>query len=139
MMGAFMKRMCCPAEPRRSESTGAGAACAPAGARREGARPEAAVAPARLEDLIPIAVVLAAGCETCAERMVRHAVEAGSERRHILRTIAIAADLRERESFRANVAPEVVERMAGPIARARATLDELTGTEARAGTQGSCG
>jgi hypothetical protein len=49
-------------------------------------------------------------------------------------TIAIVADLRERECFRTNIAPEVVERMKGPLARARKTLDELAGTGAAAGT-----
>jgi alkylhydroperoxidase/carboxymuconolactone decarboxylase family protein YurZ len=89
----------------------------------------------KLEDLIPIAVVIAAGCEGCAERMVRRAVEAGSAERHVRRTIAIVADLRERECFRANIAPEVVERMNAPVAKARKTLDELAGRGTSPGAQ----
>jgi alkylhydroperoxidase/carboxymuconolactone decarboxylase family protein YurZ len=95
-------------------------------------------APPKLEDLIPIAVVIAAGCEGCAERMVRRAVESGSATRHVLRAIAIVADLRERECFRSSIAPEVVERMKEPLARARKTLDELAGTGAAAGAARSC-
>jgi hypothetical protein len=96
------------------------------------ARPQDGTDREKLEDLIPIAVVIAGGCESCAEGMVRRAVEAGSAPRHILRTIAIVADLHERECFRKNIAPEVVERMKGPLARARKILDELAGKGAGA-------
>ena len=81
----------------------------------------------------PQVAVHVAELDGCADRMVRRAVEAGSAGRHVLRTIAIVADLRERECFRTNIAPEVVERMKGPLARARKTLDELAGTGAAAG------
>jgi hypothetical protein len=130
MMLEAMKNRCCPTAAPRSETTG-GEACCPTGeAPHTRARPQDGGDRPKLEDLIPIAVVIAAGCEGCAERMVRRAVEAGSAGRHVLRTIAIVADLRERECFRTNIAPEVVERMKGPLARARKTLDELAGTGA---------
>jgi hypothetical protein len=122
-----LKSRCCPTDVPRSETKRAEACRATAEAPHAGGRPQNADDDPKLEDLIPIAVVIAAGCEGCAERMVRRAVEAGSARRHILRTIAIVADLRERECFQANVAPEVVERMKAPLARARKTLDELAG------------
>ncbi len=131
-----MKNRCCPTDASRGEPTGAGACCPTAAAPHARARPQEGGDP-KLEDLIPIAVVIAAGCEGCAERMVRRAVEAGSAGRHVLRTIAIVADLRERECFRTNIAPEVVERMKGPLARARKTLDELAGTGAAAGAPSS--
>ena len=134
MMSEAFKRWCSPPDASRSEAKGAGACCA-AAEPQEQARPQDGDAPAKdvppkLEDLIPIAVVITAGCEGCAERNVRRAIEAGSVPRHVLRTIAIVADLRERECFRANIAPEVVERMKGPLERARKTLDELTATHA---------
>lgn len=141
MMDAFKKR-CCP-----TDAPGA-TCCSTGGPAREAAaaeprptttspppaqaRPEEAGAREKLEDLVPIAVVITAGCESCAEGMVRRAVEAGSAPRHILRTIAIVADLHERECFRKSIAPEVVERMKGPLARARRVLDELTGKGAGA-------
>jgi len=130
---AFRNR-CCPTDAPRTETTGAEACCATVESPHTRVRSQKGGDDPKLEDLIPIAVVIAAGCEPCAERMVRRAVEAGSARRHVLRTIAIVADLRERECFRTNIAPEVVERMKGPLARARKTLDELAGTGAAAGT-----
>jgi hypothetical protein len=132
MMFEAMKDACCSTDARRGEKRGE--ACCPTAESppaRERAHDQGEAA--KLEDLVPIAVVIAAGCEGCAERMVRRAVEAGSAHRHVRRTIAIVADLRERECFRANIAPEVVERMKGPLEKARATLDELAGTGARPG------
>jgi alkylhydroperoxidase/carboxymuconolactone decarboxylase family protein YurZ len=129
---AFKKR-CCPTDALDGRCCGT-AAPAHEGTAAETpltteaphprARTEEDGARERLEDLIPIAVVITAGCESCAESMVRRAVEAGSAPRHVLRTLAIVADLSERECFRKNIAPEVVARMKGPLARARKTLDE---------------
>jgi hypothetical protein len=129
-----MKKRCCPTDAPSSETTRA-AACCPTGESLHSRESQQQDRPDRpkLEDLIPIAVVIAAGCEGCSDRMVRRAVEAGSAGRHILRTIAIVANLREGECFRTNIAPEVVERMKGPLARARKALDELAGTGAAAG------
>jgi len=146
MTSDAFKYWCCPTHAPRNETTGAEARCEPVESPHTRVRPQNGGDHPKLEDLIPIAVVIAAGCETCAERMVRRAVEAGSAGRHVLRTIAIVADLRERECFRTNIAPEVVERMKGPLARARKTLDELAGTPAGAGdgptedvATGACG
>ncbi|BDG02377.1 hypothetical protein [Anaeromyxobacter oryzae] len=127
-----LETRCCPTDSSRSDTTGAGARCATVESPHRRAQPQKDVDRPKLEDLIPIAVVIAAGCEPCAERMVRRAVEAGSAGRHVLRTIAIVADLRERECFQTKIAPEVLERMSGPLARARQTLDELGGTDASA-------
>lgn len=126
MMSEAFKRWCRPPDAPRSETTGAEACCAPGQSPQTRVQPRDGDDAPKLEDLIPIAVVIAAGCEGCAERMVRRAVEAGSVPRHVLRTIAIVADLSERECFRTNIPTEVVERMKEPLARARKTLDELT-------------
>jgi alkylhydroperoxidase/carboxymuconolactone decarboxylase family protein YurZ len=132
------KRWCCPTDAPRSETTQTEALGETVESPHTRVRPENGADHPKLEDLIPIAVVIAAGCEPCAERMVRRAVEAGSLPRHVLRTIAIVADLRERECFRTKIAPEVVERMSGPLARARKTLEELAGTGVAAGPRHSC-
>jgi hypothetical protein len=128
-----LKNRCCPTDVPSSEKTRPEACCSTDESGHTRVPPQDRGEHPKLEDLIPIAVVIAAGCEGCAERMVRRAVEAGSAGRHVLRTIAIVADLRERECFRTNIAPEVVERMKGPLARARKTLDELAATGAAAG------
>jgi hypothetical protein len=141
LMDAFKKKccstdnldgQCCGTGAPAREAAGAEARPTTAGSPAPGARPEEGSAREKLEDLIPIAVVIAAGCESCAEGMVRRAVEAGTAPRHILRTIAIVADLHESECFRKSIAPEVVERMKGPLARARKILDELAGKGAGA-------
>lgn len=81
----------------------------------------------RLADLVPLAVVIAGGCEPCAERMVRRAVENGTPGHLIARTLAIVADLGSRECFAGAVGPEVVARMERPLATARRALKELAG------------
>lgn len=85
--------------------------------------PARAPATPRLQDLIPIAVVIAAGCEGCAERMVSAALARGAARPHIERTLEIVAHLRSRDCFAQAVGPEVVARMAGPLAAGRKALD----------------
>lgn len=69
----------------------------------------------RLEDLIPIAVVIAAGCETCAQRMIQRALQQGSTKPLIKRTLGIVAHLRTLDCFAQAVGPEVVARMKGPL------------------------
>jgi alkylhydroperoxidase/carboxymuconolactone decarboxylase family protein YurZ len=76
----------------------------------------------RLEDLIPIAVVVAAGCESCAERMVRRAQEQGSPKSLIERTLGIVAHLRSLECLAQAVGPEVIARMEKPLEAGRKTL-----------------
>src|SRR5215208_3804341 len=99
MMFAALKNRCCPTDAPRTETAGAEPCCPPVESPHTRVRPQDGADHPKLEDLIPIAVVVAAGCEACAERMVRRAVEAGSAPRHVLRTIAIVADLRDRECF----------------------------------------
>ena len=79
------------------------------------------VAP-RLEDLIPIAVVIAAGCESCAERMVTRALQSGSSRRQIERTLRIVAHLRSADCFLQAVGVEVAGRMDAPLAAGAGAL-----------------
>lgn len=76
----------------------------------------------RLEDLIPIAVVIAAGCESCAERMVRRALEQGSPKSLIERTLGIVAHLRSLDCLAQAVGPEVIARMEKPLQAGRRTL-----------------
>jgi hypothetical protein len=89
----------------------------------------------RLADLVPLAVVIAGGCEPCAESMVRRAVENGTADHLVARTLAIVADLRLRECFAGAVGPEVVARMERPLAAARRALQELAGP---CGSSGCC-
>jgi hypothetical protein len=78
----------------------------------------------RLEDLIPIAVVIAGGCEPCAERMVLRALRQGSPRRQIERTLGIVAHLRSQGCFAQAVDAEVIARMEKPLQAGRKALRE---------------
>lgn len=88
----------------------------------------------RLEDLIPIAVVIAAGCETCADRMVRRAVQNGSAKALIERTLGIVAHLRSTDCLAQAVGQEVTARMEKPLEAGRKALRALE----RQAEQGSC-
>ena len=75
-----------------------------------------------LEALIPIAIVIAAGCESCAESMVERALGEGTPAPLIRRTLATVAYLRSRECFAQAVGLEVVARMEKPLAAGTRTL-----------------
>jgi hypothetical protein len=77
-----------------------------------------------LQDLIPIAVVIAAGCEPCAEKMVCRALKEGSSQRQVLKAIAIVESVLSLECFQAAISQDVRERMVKPLARARLTAEE---------------
>jgi hypothetical protein len=91
----------------------------------------------KLEDLIPIAVVIAAGCDLAPSGWCDAPWRQGACRgtssgpSRSWRTCASGC-------FRTKIAPEVVERMSGPLARARKTLEELAGTGVAAGPRHSC-
>jgi AhpD family alkylhydroperoxidase len=76
----------------------------------------------KLQDLIPIAVVIAAGCQSCAEKMVNRALEMGSSREHIQKTIQIVAHLQKLDCLVEAIGPEGIARMEKPLAAANATL-----------------
>jgi AhpD family alkylhydroperoxidase len=78
----------------------------------------------RLEDLIPIAVVIGAGCETCAESTVKRALRNGAPRSQIERTLRIVAHLRSADCFQQAVGVEVTGRMEGPLAAGANALRE---------------
>jgi len=90
----------------------------------------------RLADLIPLAAVIAGGCEPCAEKMVRRAVENGTPRRLISRTLRILTDLRSRGCFADAAGAEVAQRMQQPLAAATRVLAEVAG---KTGGDGCCG
>ena len=70
---------------------------------------------AALQALIPIAVVIAAGCESCATSMVERALSQGTPKHLIRRTLATVAYVRSRGCFAQAVGPDVVARMEKPL------------------------
>lgn len=79
----------------------------------------------RLEDVIPIAVVIAAGCEHCAESMVERALSEGTPPELVRRTLGIVARVRSTECFVQAVGPEVIARMEKPLHAGRRALREV--------------
>ena len=96
---------------------------AEASAPREEQRARPAIQP-KLEDLVPIAVVIAAGCEPCAERMVRRALEQGSAPEHIAKVLGIVAHMQKLDCLLEAVGAEAVAHMEKPLAAGRRTLQQ---------------
>lgn len=83
----------------------------------------------KLQDLIPLAVAIAAGCEPCAEAAVTRALKQGSSTHHIGETLRIIAYMQSMECLNRNVGPEVVGRMSKPLAASSRTLQKADVTE----------
>ncbi|MBZ5679757.1 MAG: hypothetical protein LAO24_06605 [Acidobacteriia bacterium] len=84
----------------------------------------------RLQDLIPIAMVIVGGCETCAEKMVTRALGEGSAWQDVDKTLRIIANMQRLDCFARAVGADVVDRMDKPLAAGRRTLQQAM---ARAG------
>ncbi len=84
---------------------------------------------ARLQDLIPIAMVIVGGCEPCAESMVNRALKQGNSWQDIDKTLRIVAGTQALECFAKAVGPDVIARMEKPLAAGRRTLEEALGHE----------
>jgi alkylhydroperoxidase/carboxymuconolactone decarboxylase family protein YurZ len=79
---------------------------------------------ARLQDLIPIVMVIVGGCEPCAEKMVARALQEGSLPQDIDRTLRIVGGMQRQECFAKAVGNDVIERMEKPLAAGIRTLEE---------------
>jgi alkylhydroperoxidase/carboxymuconolactone decarboxylase family protein YurZ len=77
---------------------------------------------ARLQELIPIAMVIVGGCETCAEKMVTRALGQGSSLQDIDKTLRIVANMQKQDCFAKAVGTDVVARMEKPLAAGWRTL-----------------
>lgn len=77
-----------------------------------------------LQNLIPIAVVVAGGCERCAEKMVTQALAQGGSWEEIDETLRILADMQKRQCVSQALGAEVVNRMEKPLAAGRRTLEQ---------------
>ena len=77
----------------------------------------------RLQDLLPIAMVIVGGCEICAEKMVERALHEGSSFQDIDKTLRIIAGMQKLGCFANAVGPEIVSRMDKPLEAGRRTLE----------------
>ncbi len=94
-------------------------------------RPHTEASGRLLQNLIPIAMVIVGGCEPCAEKMVKRALELGSSWQDIDKTILIIADMQKRDCFAKAVGPEIVARMEKPLAAGRRTLQQAINEQGR--------
>ncbi len=78
----------------------------------------------KLQDLIPIVMVIVGGCEPCAEKTVKRALEQGSSRQDIDQTLRIVASMQRAECFAKAVGTDVIARMEKPLAAGWRTLRE---------------
>jgi alkylhydroperoxidase/carboxymuconolactone decarboxylase family protein YurZ len=76
----------------------------------------------RLQDLIPIAMVIVGGCEPCAEKMVTRALKQGSSWQDIEMTLRIVASMQKADCFAKAVGMDVIARMEKPLAAGWRTL-----------------
>ena len=99
--------------------------CAPRPQGSDESRAQESANQPRLEDLIPIAVVIAVGCEPCAKRAVERALRQGVPVREIQRVLATVGHLRSLDCFSSAVGPDILARMDQPLASAKMTLETL--------------
>ncbi len=78
----------------------------------------------RIQNLIPIAVVIVGGCEPCAEKMVTQALAQGSSWQDVDETLRILAGMQKRQCVIQALGPETIARMEKPLAAGRRTLDQ---------------
>ncbi len=102
---------------------------------RQEESPRAAAPDSRLEDLVPLAVVIAAGCEPCAKRMVRRAIDRGCSLYDLRKTLGIVADMQRQDCLAKAVGADVIDRMERPLSSGKTTLqaelDRLAACERR--------
>ncbi len=77
----------------------------------------------RLQDLLPIAMVIVGGCESCAERMVERALAQGSSLQDVDKTLRIVAGMQKLDCFANSVGPDVISHMEKPLQAGRRTLE----------------
>ncbi len=77
-----------------------------------------------LQNLLPIAMVIVGGCESCAEKMVQRALHEGSTFEEIDKTLRIIAGTQKLSCFAIAVGPEIIARMEKPLDAGRRTLRE---------------
>ncbi|MBZ5496223.1 MAG: carboxymuconolactone decarboxylase family protein [Acidobacteriia bacterium] len=88
--------------------------------------PAAATPQPSLHHLIPLAIVIACGCEPCAQSAVMRAVKQGTPTADVEQTLRIIAYLKTMECLIRNVGPETVARMEKPLSAAFAKLREFS-------------
>jgi len=83
-----------------------------------------AVSVGRIENLMPIGVLAALGCETCAGEAVAWALQQGSSTEDVERAIRTIAAMQKLDCFKQQFGPDAAARLDKPLAAARRVLDQ---------------
>ena len=78
----------------------------------------------RIENLIPIAVLSALGCEKCASEAVAWALQQGSSAEDVERALRAIAQMQTLDCFKQQFGPDAAARLEKPLAAARKVLQE---------------
>ncbi len=78
----------------------------------------------KLQDLIPIVMVIVGGCEPCAEKTIKRALEQGRSWQDIDKTLRIVANMQRADCFAKAVGTDVIGRMEKPLAAGWRSLRE---------------
>ena len=62
----------------------------------------------KLQDLIPIVMVIVGGCEPCAENMIKRALQQGSSWHDIDKTLQIVGNMQKLDCFAKAVGPKLL-------------------------------
>jgi hypothetical protein len=87
----------------------------------------AALPKGRIENLIPMSMLIALGCDTCTEKAVQYALSQGSSPGDVdaaLRTIAVVQKL---DCFNHQFGGDAAARLEKPLAAARKALEQAAG------------
>jgi hypothetical protein len=81
----------------------------------------------RIENLIPIGVLVALGCEKCAGEAVAWALQQGSSMEDVDRTLRTLASMQRLDCFKLQFGADAAARLDKPLAAARQVLQQATG------------
>jgi hypothetical protein len=88
------------------------------------------IAVGRIENLVPIAVTTALGCENCAAHAVAFALQQGSTPEEIERALKVLASMQNLDCFKKQFGPDAVSRIEKPLAAARKALADAAAARA---------
>jgi len=122
--------MAAPASDTRAQGGCAGCAQKPAGeaiSTRLVPGTRETVLVGRIENLIPIGVLVALGCEKCAAEAVAWALQQGSSTEDVDRTLRTLAAMQSLDCFKLQFGTDAAVRLEKPLAAARQVLQQATG------------
>ncbi len=82
------------------------------------------LAEVKLEDLVPIAIVITAGCEKCTQKFINNAIANGCSKEQVKEIVSIVDSIHQLDCFQKAVGQEIVNRMKKPLEVAKEILEK---------------